>query len=169
VLPLLDAKPDIDPDVGRELTRLDGDISLTNVHFAYQMRPNQKVLRGVNLDIKRGQVCAIVGRSGGGKSTLINLMMRFYDPADGSEDTSRAGSGGALTSGGDGGKGKDPSTAGFISVDGHKLTELNLRSVHRQCGLVAQDTQLFGSSIRDNIAYGTSHHVTSLCVPTLSH
>lgn len=97
---------------------------MEDVHFAYQMRPNQKVLEGINLTINKGEVCALVGKSGGGKSTLVHLMMRFYDPKQ-----------------------------GRITLDGKDLTTLNLRSVHRHCGLVAQDTQLFACSIRDNIAY----------------
>eukprot|EP00039_Didymoeca_costata_P007517 m.100707 g.100707 ORF g.100707 m.100707 type:complete len:916 (-) comp13720_c0_seq5:44-2791(-) len=125
VLSLLDSCPDIDPDVGKELTDIKGHISIRNVEFAYQMRPNEKVLKGVSLDIRPGQVCAIVGRSGGGKSTLVHLMMRFYDP-----------------------------NAGDIFIDGDNLKEVNLRSYHEQCGLVAQDTQLFACSIRENICYG---------------
>ena len=127
VFPLLDATPDIDHNKGEwvEAEQVNGQLVLENVHFAYQMRPNQKVLDGINLTINKGEVCALVGKSGGGKSTLVHLMIRFYDPKQGK-----------------------------ITLDGRDLTTLNLRSVHRHCGLVAQDTQLFACSIRDNIAYG---------------
>lgn len=124
VLSLMDSMPDIDNNVGRKL-QVHGDISLKNVEFHYQMRPKNKVLKGINLDIKRGQVCALVGKSGGGKSTIAHLLMRFYDPR-----------------------------AGQILIDGHDLTTLHLASLHQQCGLVAQETQLFGTTIRENICYG---------------
>ena len=130
----LDATPDIDHNAGEWVgpEQFRGALVLHDLHFAYQMRPNQKVLKGVNLTINRGEVCALVGRSGGGKSTLVHLMMRFYDP-----------------------------THGSITLDGKNLTTLNLRSVHRHCGLVAQDTQLFACSIRDNIAYGLDEEFES--------
>lgn len=124
VLSLMDNCPDIDPDQGDVIT-FQGNISLKNVHFHYQMRPENKVLKGINLNIKAGQVCALVGRSGGGKSTIAHLLMRFYDPKD-----------------------------GCILLDGRDYTELNLRSIHDQCGLVSQETQLFGWTIRENICYG---------------
>ena len=72
---------------------------------------------------------AFVGKSGGGKSTLVHLLMRFYDP-----------------------------TEGAIFLDGHRLTDLNLRSLHDLTGLVAQDTQLFGDNVEQNIAYGMEPH-----------
>jgi ABC-type multidrug transport system fused ATPase/permease subunit len=89
------------------------------------MRPEHPVISGVNLDVGRGDVCALVGRSGGGKSTIVHLLMRFYDP-----------------------------TQGRILLDGWDLRDLNLKSVHKQMGLVAQDTQMFAGSIEENITYG---------------
>lgn len=83
VLSLMDACPDIDPDAGERLNEIKGDITLDKVEFYYQLRPEQQVLKGVDLEVKAGQVCALVGRSGGGKSTLVHLMMRFYDPTAG--------------------------------------------------------------------------------------
>lgn len=76
VLSLVDALPDIDPHKGTMLSSLDGDIRLENVHFHYQMRPQHKVLSGVSVHVSKGQVCALVGRSGGGKSTIVHLLMR---------------------------------------------------------------------------------------------
>ena len=90
VFEMMDNLPDVDIDAGRLLERKDirGDIALRRVDFAYQMRSHSKVLRGVELNIEAGQVCALVGKSGGGKSTLVHLLMRFYDPtAVGSETT----------------------------------------------------------------------------------
>jgi ABC-type multidrug transport system fused ATPase/permease subunit len=82
VFEMMDNLPDVDLDAGRFLERSDirGDIALHRVDFAYQMRSRSKVLKGVELQINAGQVCALVGKSGGGKSTLVHLLMRFYDP-----------------------------------------------------------------------------------------
>ena len=126
VLSLMDSLPDISPGEGRVIDwPLRGALALEGVHFHYQLRPDQPVLRGIDLTIPAGSVCAFVGRSGGGKSTCVHLLMRFYDP-----------------------------TKGRITLDGHPLTSLSLRSVHRHFGLVAQDTQLFANSIEENISYG---------------
>ena len=127
---------DIELDKGDEVKDLEGDIKLENVCFAYQSlicfsffadvrtgRPNNKVLKGVNLTIRKGSVVALVGKSGGGKSTLVHLLMRFYDP-----------------------------TSGTISVDGKDLRTLNLKSLRKHMGFVAQETQLFDQNIGDNIA-----------------
>jgi ABC-type multidrug transport system fused ATPase/permease subunit len=91
------------------------------------MRPEHSVISGVNLEVGRGDVCALVGRSGGGKSTIVHLLMRFYDP-----------------------------TRGRILLDGWDLRDLNLKSVHKHMGLVAQETQMFAGSIEENIMYGLS-------------
>ena len=106
VLSLLDMTPDIDPGVEdappgpgpggggdgdgaapsgllveRAVRRW--DLAFEGVRFAYQMRPQQQVLRGVSFTIDEGSVCALVGKSGGGKSTMIHLLLRYYDPAEG--------------------------------------------------------------------------------------
>ena len=94
------------------------------------MRPNTKVLQGISLKIPAGKTCALVGKSGGGKSTLVHLMMRFYDPC-----------------------------SGDILLDGTNLRQLSLQHVHDECGLVAQDTQLFGSTVRQNIMYGVEDSI----------
>ncbi|KAL2630546.1 hypothetical protein R1flu_015232 [Riccia fluitans] len=129
VLSLVDALPDIDPNAGTMVSTLEGDIKLQNVHFHYQMRPQHPVLTGVSLHFGQGQVCALVGRSGGGKSTIVHLLMRFYDP-----------------------------TEGKILLDGWDMKHLNLKSVHEHMGLVAQDTQMFACSIAENITYGLRKH-----------
>ncbi|KAL2623801.1 hypothetical protein R1flu_008046 [Riccia fluitans] len=125
VLSLVDALPDIDPSSGTVVSILEGDIKLEDVQFHYQMRPQHPVLTGVSLHVGQGQVCALVGRSGGGKSTVVHLLMRFYDP-----------------------------TEGRILLDGWDLKHLNVKSVHKNMGLVAQDTQMFACSIEENITYG---------------
>jgi ABC-type multidrug transport system fused ATPase/permease subunit len=89
------------------------------------MRPDYKVLNNVTLNISAGTTCALVGRSGGGKTTLVSLLMRFYDPKEGQ-----------------------------ILLDGVPLTDLKLRDVRRNIGIVQQNTELFGGTIEDNITYG---------------
>ena len=123
----MDSLPDIDIHAGRRITAADvkGNILLQNLSFAYQMRPNAKVLDKICLNIPAGTTCALVGPSGGGKSTLVNLIMRFYDPIEGS-----------------------------IVIDGSDLTSLCLKDLRRQIGVVQQNTELFAGTIEENITYG---------------
>lgn len=102
-----------------------GAIRIEYVAFYYQMRPSHKVLNNINLNIPAGTTCALVGKSGGGKSTLVSLLMRFYDPKEGQ-----------------------------IFFDGVPLSELCLRDVRRNIGIVQQNTELFGGTIEENITYG---------------
>eukprot|EP00898_Chlorokybus_atmophyticus_P005089 jgi/Chlat1/5581/Chrsp369S00851 len=129
VLSLVDALPDIDPFSGTKASAVKGDLQMDNVRFVYQMRPNQPVLQGITLHVAPGQVCALVGRSGGGKSTMVHLFMRFYDP-----------------------------TSGVVRLDGADLRSLNLRSCHQHMGLVAQETQMFATTVEGNIAYGVAEY-----------
>eukprot|EP00667_Euglena_gracilis_P002229 EG_transcript_2227 len=112
VLSLMDLKPDIDPDGGECLPGVKGEVRLEDVDFHYQMRPDARVLAGVSLTIRPNTMWALVGRSGGGKSTIVHLLMRFYDPK-----------------------------RGRILLDGHDLCNLNVKWLHDQMGLVAQDTR----------------------------
>ena len=125
VFEMLDSMPTVDLDAGIVLKKeeIRGTFVLENVQFVYQMRPNEKVLDGIDLRIEGGTTVAFVGKSGGGKSTLIHLLMHFYTP-----------------------------TGGQITLDGMRLSDINLRSLHMNTGLVAQDTQLFGKNIEENIA-----------------
>lgn len=82
-------------------------------------------MRGLSLDIKPGQKVALVGHSGCGKSSTVQLMLRFYDPA-----------------------------SGIVSLDGRDIKELNLKWLRQQIGLVSQEPVLFSGSISENIAYG---------------
>ena len=103
--------------------RLRGEISLEDVHFAYD--PARPVLRGLSLGIVPGEVVALVGATGAGKSTLADLVPRFYDPQ-----------------------------RGVVRVDGHDLRTLNLPELRRQIGIVPQDPVLLKGTIFYNIAYG---------------
>lgn len=105
------------------LENCEGYIDLTDVRFSYNK--NTSLIENLNLHAKPGQRIAIVGPTGCGKTTIINLLMRFYD-ADG----------------------------GSIQVDGTKIQEITRASLRAQYGMVLQDTWLFAGSIRDNIAYG---------------
>lgn len=105
-----------------DLPAAQGSIRFRRVSFAYDSAA--PVLRNVNLQIDPGQRVAIVGPSGAGKTTLINMILRFYDPSE-----------------------------GVLEIDGMDLRRLTLRSLRMQIGLVPQDTVLFGGTVRENIAY----------------
>lgn len=105
-----------------ELPKISDRIEITNVTFRYDDEP---VLKNINLTIRQGEVVAFVGMSGGGKTTLVNLIPRFYDV-----------------------------TEGKISIDGFDIRNVSLESLRAQIGIVTQQTFLFNDTIRNNIAYG---------------
>ncbi|PHU01605.1 ABC transporter B family member 11 [Capsicum chinense] len=123
----IDRKPVIDPyDMRRlKLHDISGDIELNNVHFCYPARPKESIFDGFSVSIPKGTTMALVGRSGSGKSTVISLIVRFYDPQ-----------------------------AGEVLIDGINIKEFQLRWIRGKIGLVSQEPVLFGSTIKDNIAYG---------------
>jgi ABC-type multidrug transport system fused ATPase/permease subunit len=125
VLAILDATPDIAdrPDAIKLLARARGELELRNVLFGY--RPGQLALDDVSMRVPAGMTVALVGASGAGKTTLVSLLMRFYDPA-----------------------------AGNILLDGRDLREITLASLRQNISLVLQEPVLFGSTIAENIAYG---------------
>jgi ABC-type multidrug transport system fused ATPase/permease subunit len=119
---VLDAEPEIrDRPGARRLGRIEGAIELDGVRFAYG---EEDVLHGIDLTIPPGGCVAMVGVSGGGKSTLAKLVARFYDPDEGA-----------------------------VRVDGRDLREVELRSYRRQLGVVLQDPFLFSGTIADNIRF----------------
>ncbi len=122
---MLDEEPEADAPDAITLTKAIGEIEFKDVNYAYS--DSKEVLNNINLHIKQGQKLALVGPSGGGKTTLCHLLPRFYElDAD----------------------------SGSISIDGHDVRKLTLESVRKNIGIVQQDVFLFGGTIRDNILYG---------------
>ena len=124
IFSVIDTKPEIEdkPDA-RELTGLKDKIEFRNVHFSYD--GSREVIDGISFEIRRGQTVALVGPSGGGKSTLSELLPRFYDP-----------------------------TSGEILIDGISLRDYTQESVRAHMSVVAQDTVLFNDTIENNIGMG---------------
>ena len=123
----IDRKSPIDPssDEGEKLKVVDGTIELRNIKHIYPSRPEVVVMHDVSLTIPHGKTTALVGTSGSGKSTIIGLVERFYDPV-----------------------------GGEILLDGHNVQDLNLRWLRQQIALVSQEPTLFGTTIEENIRHG---------------
>lgn len=102
-----------------------GDVIFENITFSYPSRPDMQVLKGINIDIKAGQKIALVGQSGSGKSTIVQLLMKFYNPS-----------------------------SGHILLDNKNINELDLTAFRQNIGIVPQEVILFGGTIRENISYG---------------
>lgn len=124
VFELIDEDAEVaEPADAHELTDVHGEVNLENVDFSYNK--DVELIKNLNLNVKDGQRIAIVGPTGCGKSTVINLLMRFYDV-----------------------------DAGSISVDGYDIREVTRKSLRGNYGMVLQETWLKSGTIRDNIAYG---------------
>lgn len=112
-------------DAKSENVKLTGKIEFDNVSFSYPTRKEAEILRGLNFSVRPGEKVALVGHSGAGKSTIINLLMRFYNV-----------------------------TSGSIRVDDRRIEEINLVAYRENIGIVPQEIILFGGTIEENIAYG---------------
>lgn len=110
---------------GKKLSKVDGHIQFKNVTFSYPSRPDVMIFNKLCLDIPSGKIVALVGGSGSGKSTVISLIERFYEPL-----------------------------SGYICLDETDIRELDLKWLRKQIGLVNQEPALFATTIRDNILYG---------------
>merc|ERR1719375_622229 len=128
IMDLLDVQPSIETgrgDAVDDSEDLDGTICFNNVTFSYAQKRSQKpVLSQVNLRLPGGQVTALVGKSGSGKSTMASLLLRLYDPVDGT-----------------------------ITLDGRNFRDFQPQSLRAHFGVVAQETQLFAGTIEENISY----------------
>ncbi|GKU90128.1 hypothetical protein SLEP1_g4168 [Rubroshorea leprosula] len=127
VFSILHRKTEIEPNnpSSKVVTNIKGDILFRNVSFKYPMRPDITIFENLNLKVSSGKSLAVVGQSGSGKSTVIALLMRFYDPI-----------------------------SGTVLIDGDDIKSLNLRSLRRKMGLVQQEPALFSTTIYENIKYG---------------
>ncbi len=118
-------KIDSESDTGEELGNVAGEVEFRNVKFCYPSRPESPIFVSFNLRVPAGRTVALVGGSGSGKSTVIALLERFYDPS-----------------------------AGEVMVDGVDIRRLRLKWLRAQMGLVSQEPALFATSIRENILFG---------------
>lgn len=116
--PSIKEKPD-----AKELRNVKGEIEFSNVSFEY--KTGSEVLHNVSIKVNSGETIALVGPSGGGKTTIANLIPRFYDV-----------------------------TSGEVKIDGQNVKDLTLSSIHRNIGIISQDVFLFAASVKENIRYG---------------
>jgi ATP-binding cassette subfamily B protein len=124
VFSLLDAVPDVqDASDAAEVANIRGDIEFRNVSFYYE--EGKRVLRNFNLTVRQGETIALVGPTGGGKSTIVNLVCRFYEPVQGQ-----------------------------ILINGRDYTELTQHAIQSRVGMVLQTPHLFSGTIRENLRYG---------------
>ncbi|KAL0955249.1 hypothetical protein HGRIS_004144 [Hohenbuehelia grisea] len=113
---------------GLKPDHIEGEVVFENVQFSYPARPTVPVLKPLSLTFRSGETAALVGASGSGKSTIISLIERFYDPL-----------------------------AGTVKLDGHDLKDINLQWLRSQVGLVSQEPTLFATTIRGNVEHGLMH------------
>ncbi|KAA8525861.1 hypothetical protein F0562_007716 [Nyssa sinensis] len=125
VFEVMDRKTEVIGDVGEELARVEGTIELKDVQFGYPSRPDVPIFKDFNLRVHAGKSMALVGQSGSGKSSVLALILRFYDPM-----------------------------AGKVMIDRKDIKKLKLKSLRRRIGLVQQEPALFATSIYENILYG---------------
>jgi ABC-type multidrug transport system fused ATPase/permease subunit len=111
-------------------SKIKGEVIMENIHFSYPSRPDVEVLKGLNLKLAPGTITALVGKSGGGKSTIVSLLEGFYYP-----------------------------TKGKILLDGIDIQNIDPHDLHKHIGIVSQEPILFGTTIANNISYG-NHNVS---------
>ncbi|XP_032160405.1 phosphatidylcholine translocator ABCB4 isoform X2 [Mustela erminea] len=131
---LLERRPLIDSysEEGLRPDTFEGNVTFNEVVFNYPTRPDIPVLQGLSLEVKKGQTLALVGSSGCGKSTVVQLLERFYDPV-----------------------------AGALLLDGQEAKKLNIQWLRAHLGIVSQEPILFDCSIAENIAYGDNSRIVS--------
>jgi len=129
---IIDRSTKIEPDEpnGYKTEKLVGEIEFHEVHFTYPTRPDVAIFQGFSMKMEAGKSTALVGQSGSGKSTIIGLIERFYDPL-----------------------------RGMVTIDGMDIRRYNLKSLRKHIALVSQEPTLFGGTIRENITYGRGGRV----------
>ncbi|XP_026958596.1 ATP-dependent translocase ABCB1 [Sagmatias obliquidens] len=134
VIMIIEKAPVIDSysTEGLKPNTVEGNVTFNEVVFNYPTRPDIPVLQGLSLEVKKGQTLALVGSSGCGKSTVVQLLERFYDPL-----------------------------AGTVLIDGKEIKHLNVQWLRAHMGIVSQEPVLFDCSIGENIAYGDNSRVVS--------
>lgn len=126
ILEILDETSEVQPGVGEAIaTPVEGEISFRNIRFSYPSRPDVQVLKDISLQVRKGEKIALVGYSGAGKSTIVQLLMRYHTPQ-----------------------------GGHIFVDGKDIAGFNITDYRKHIAVVPQEVMLFGGTIRENIAYG---------------
>ncbi|XP_059789995.1 phosphatidylcholine translocator ABCB4 isoform X8 [Balaenoptera ricei] len=127
IFAIIDNKPKIDSfsERGHKPDNIKGNLEFKDVHFCYPARPDVKILKALNLKVDSGQMVALVGNSGCGKSTVVQLIQRLYDP-----------------------------TEGMITIDGQDIRMFNVRYLREIIGVVSQEPVLFSTTIAENIRYG---------------
>ena len=126
IFSLIDAVPTVvDLESAKDPGTLKGDIVFEDVSFAYDDAPEEEILKGFNLRVKQGETVALVGPTGGGKSTIVNLLCRFFEP-----------------------------TRGRVLIGGTDYKQYSLQSIQSRIGVVLQTPHLFSGSVRENIRYG---------------
>jgi putative ABC transport system ATP-binding protein len=129
---LQDREPKISPTQGERVETARGPIRFENVTFSYPTRPALKIFNDLDFEIPQGSNVAIVGPSGGGKSTIASLLLRFYNPVE-----------------------------GRILINGKDITKMNAKALRRKIGIVSQEPVLFSGTIAENIAYGVPGATTA--------
>ncbi|XP_004304963.1 PREDICTED: ABC transporter B family member 15-like [Fragaria vesca subsp. vesca] len=134
---ILDRTTRIEPQVPKDsqVEKLMGEVHFLDVYFAYPTRPNVMIFQGFSMNIEAGKSTALVGQSGSGKSTVIGLIERFYDPI-----------------------------RGVVEIDGRDIKSYNLRSLRKHMALVSQEPTLFAGTIRENIVFGASENMDETMV-----
>ena len=126
IFDILDTEPELkDRDDAYEMPDIQGRVEFDHVTFAYPDEPERNIIVDINFDIQPGETIALVGPTGAGKTTIINLISRFYD-----------------------------AKSGQIRIDGHPVQDVTLHSLRSQMGIMTQENFLFSGTIRDNICYG---------------
>lgn len=126
IFDILDTEPELkDRADAYELPPIEGRVEFDHVTFAYPDEPDRDVIQDINFDIRPGETIALVGPTGAGKTTIINLISRFYD-----------------------------ATEGQIRIDGHAVGDVTIHSLRSQMGIMTQENFLFSGTVRDNICYG---------------